>query len=201
MSRLCVLTREGPRLSEERHDDERVDAPEHAPETRRVDVDERQLCLGGDDAGQEGLTGAGLSREEHAFRHFTTRQLEPLDPSEDPHQCLGVLDKVGLAAIVVEGQSDLRVIGGHGVRPRARHEPHHPDETTDVDDHQEDELDEQGRAVRQERAEGPEHIPDAVEDEDDREDPKEDQQPLLVVLEDVRGRRQESSDGQFTPTT
>ena len=45
------------------------------------------------------------------------------------------------------------------------------------------------------------HVADPVEDQDDREDPKEDQQPLLVVLEDVRGRRQESSDGQFTPTT
>ena len=61
MSRLRVLTREGPRLSEERHDDERVDAPEHASKTRRVDVNERQLRLGGDDARQERLTGAGLS--------------------------------------------------------------------------------------------------------------------------------------------
>ena len=61
MSRLRVLAREGPGLSEERHDDERVDAPEHASKTRRVDVNEWQLRLGGDDARQERLTGAGLS--------------------------------------------------------------------------------------------------------------------------------------------
>ena len=112
-----------------------------------------------------------------------------------------MVNEVGLAAIVVEAQSDLRIVGRHRIRSRTRHEPHHPDEPADVDDHQDDQLDEEGRTVRDERAKAFDDVADVVEVQHDHGDPKEDQQTPFVVLEHVRGRREDPSSGQFTPTT
>ena len=66
-----VLARQTACLTEERHDDERVDTHPHASEARGVDVDERKVRLGRDDAGEEGLPGPRRPGEEHPFRHLT----------------------------------------------------------------------------------------------------------------------------------
>src|SRR5205085_9140309 len=58
---LGVFSCELSPASEERHDDERVDAHPHAAQARGVDVDEWKLCLRGDDPGEERLSRARLT--------------------------------------------------------------------------------------------------------------------------------------------
>jgi hypothetical protein len=56
---LRVFSAQATSLAEERHDDEGIHAHPHASKTGCVDVDERQLCLGGDHTREEGLAGSG----------------------------------------------------------------------------------------------------------------------------------------------
>src|SRR5438093_13388992 len=75
--------------------------------------------------------------------------------------------------------------------------PEHPD----VDDHQDDQLNEEVRAVRDEHAEAFQNAPEAVEGDQQREDPKQDQQPAHVPVQQEREVVHGIAWGQFTPTT
>ena len=90
------------------------------------------------DHGEEGLSRSRLPGKEHPLGHLSAGQLESFDPAQDADQRLRVVHEVGLPAVVVEAQSDLRVIRRHNVRAGTRHEPHEHTELHDESEAVED---------------------------------------------------------------
>ena len=189
--RQRVLAGEAARFAEQRHDDEGVHAEPHAGEARRVDVDEGQVRLGRDNAGEEGLARPGLAGEQHPTRHLAAELHELLDAAEDPDGALRVLEEVRLAAVVLERQADLRAVRRHRVGARARQEPHEPGELRDPGDEQEDELDDELRHRRDELADSLPQASQSDHQHREEEDHEQDDEPSEVVMQDVRGRSDE----------
>jgi hypothetical protein len=125
------LPGEATRLAEQRDDDQGIDAHPHARQARRVDIDEGQVRFRRHDAREERLAGAGRAREEHALGHVATAVLERLYSLEDPNEALRVLEQVGLTAVVLKGEPDLRVVRRDRVGARTGHEPHQRSELHD----------------------------------------------------------------------
>ncbi len=186
LARCGVLPCEAAGLSEERDDHQDVHAHEHSSDARCVNVDEGQVGFGRHHAGEEGLAGARWPGEEHARGHLATAVLERLHALENAHQAPRVVEQIGLPAVILKREADLRLIRRDGIGTRPRHEPHQDAELHDHHERVEEQQNEQLRRL-------PDHVQDPLEDaadavEADRgtDDDEQDQQPFLVVIQHVR---------------
>ena len=90
-------------------------ADEHLDEVRARDREEGHAGLAGHRPGQQRLAGAGGAEEQHALRDARPQALELLGVLEELLDLLELLDRLGDAGHVLEG--DLGGIDGHPLGP------------------------------------------------------------------------------------
>ena len=124
----------------------------------------------------------GPAAQEHALGHVAAELLEVAQALQDLDRALGVLEQVGLAAVVLEREADLGVVRGDRVLPWSGQEP---EQRPELDDHEgdgEDELDREERRRRQEPDRRVHEPARAVEDDQERQDREHDDEPDAVLV-------------------
>ena len=111
---------------------QRVHAPEHALDTRRRHVTERQLRLGGDRLTEVALARAWRSFEEETADRLAAHQLEALDALQQGDHLAGGFQHLGVALVILEADTCLTRHQPVDARP-----PDEPEQHDELEDHQE----------------------------------------------------------------